>query len=159
MEERAVGARDRRRTTRVVWNSIAPVALPRFRGRSSGWWRTCDQRDRGWRGERRRCVTSSPCGLELHGRLFEGVGDRVLEAQRVAFARGGIPCVGPAPCAGGLEECPLEPGLDRILGFVVAVCVGGADECRGALVVAVHDGDGSQATEAFIRLGPDDRFA
>jgi hypothetical protein len=39
------------------------------------------------------------------------------------------------------------------------VCVSGPDERRGALVVAVHHGDGGQATEAFKRLGPDDRFA
>jgi hypothetical protein len=26
------------------------------------------------------------------------------------------------------------------------VCVSGADECCGTLVVAVHDGDGGQAT-------------
>ncbi len=62
-------------------------------------------------------MTSSPCGLELPGRFFEGVGDRGLEAQRAAFARGGIPCVGPVPCAGGLEERRIEPGLDRILGW------------------------------------------
>ena len=44
-------------------------------------------------------------------------------------------------------------------GVVVAVCVGGADECRGALGIAVDCGDGGQATEAFKRHGTDDRFA
>ena len=135
-EERAVGARDSRRTTRVAWNSRAPVALQPFHRRS----------------ERSRCVTSSPCAPELHRRFFEGVGDRVLETQCAAFARGGNPRVGPAPCAGGFEERRFEPN-------VVAVCVSGADECRGAPVVAVHHGDGGQATEAFKRLGPNDRFA
>ena len=57
------------------------------------------------------------CVRGLGSRFLEGVGDRVLEAQRAAFARGGIPCVGPAPCAGGLEERRVEPGLDRILGL------------------------------------------
>jgi hypothetical protein len=52
---------------------------------------------------------------DLRARFLEGVGDRVLEVQQAAFAGGGIPCVGPAPCAGGLEERFIEPGLDRIL--------------------------------------------
>ena len=55
------------------------------------------------------------CVRGLGSRFLEGVGDRVLEAQRAAFARGGIPCVGSAPCAGGLEERLVEPGLDRVL--------------------------------------------
>ena len=31
----------------------------------------------------------------LRGWFFEGIGDRVLEAQRAAFARCGVPCIGP----------------------------------------------------------------
>src|SRR4051812_10285796 len=47
----------------------------------------------------------------------------------------------------------IEPDLDWVLGLVVAVCVSGADEYCGALVVAVHHGDGGQATEAFEHRG------
>jgi hypothetical protein len=39
----------------------------------------------------------------LLARVLEGVGDRALEAQRAAFARGGIPRLGSGPCAGGLD--------------------------------------------------------
>src|SRR4051812_21394299 len=63
-------------------------------------------------------------------------------------ARGSIPCVGPATCAGGLEERRVEPGVDRILGMLVAVCVPGANEGGGLLVVGVRHGDGGEATEA-----------
>jgi hypothetical protein len=60
---------------------------------------------------------------------------------------------------GGLEERLIEPGLDWILCLVVAVCVSGAHECCGALGVAVHHGDGGQATEAFKRHRLDDHVA
>src|SRR3954449_12818958 len=79
-------------------------------------------------------------GVGLPGRFLEGIGDGVLEAQSAALARGGIPCVAPVACAGGLEECRFESRLDRILGCVIAVCVSGADECRGALAVPVQHG-------------------
>ena len=45
-----------------------------------------------------------------------------------------------------------------ILGVLVAVFVGGAEECRGALVVAVEHGDGGESSEAFERHGPDDHL-
>src|SRR5262245_65642875 len=95
--------------------------------------------------------------FSLAGQFFETVGDRVLEVQRAALVRGGIPCVGSVPCAGGLEERSVEPGLERIRGPVVAVGVGGADERRGARVVAVDGGDGGHATEALGRPRADDQ--
>ena len=64
-----------------------------------------------------RGLVAPAAPADLRAWFLEGVGDRVLEAQRAAFARGGVPCVGPAPCAGGLEERLIEPGLDRILGL------------------------------------------
>ena len=79
------------------------------------------------------------------GRAVEGVGDRVLEAQRAAFARGGVPRVGAVACAGGLEERRVEPGVDGVVGLAVAVCGCGADEARGAVVVAVDCGDRGKA--------------
>ena len=97
--------------------------------------------------------------LDLRSGFLETVGNRVPEAQRAAFAHGGVPRVGPAPRAGWLEERLVEPRLDRILGRVVAMCVSGADEYRGALGVAAHHGHGGQAAEPFERHRPDDHFA
>jgi hypothetical protein len=51
---------------------------------------------------------------------------------------------------GGVEE-RLESGLGRIVGVVVAMCVSGANECCGTVVVAVLHGDAGEATETFDR--------
>jgi hypothetical protein len=50
-------------------------------------------------------------------RFSEGVGDRVLEVECLAFAGGGVPCVGSVTCAGRLEERGVEPGIDWVLGL------------------------------------------
>jgi hypothetical protein len=58
---------------------------------------------------------------DLVARFFEGIGDRVLEAKCVPFASSGVPCFGPAPCAGGLEEGRVEPCLDGFERLAIAV--------------------------------------
>src|SRR4051812_38290608 len=99
--------------------------------------------------ERKRApLTGLPCGLDLRGGFFEGVRDRCLEAQRAAFASGGIPCLGPMTSAGRREEVRLQPGVDATLGSVVAVCVSSTDEGCRTSVVAVYRGDSGQAAKA-----------
>src|SRR5215211_7835489 len=127
-----------------------------------GWWASCVADPRGLRlracsavlgAERRVAVEGG-----LRGWFFEGIGDRVLEAQRAAFARCGVPCIGPTECAGGFEELLVESRLDRVLRVVIAVCASGADERRGALWVAVHRGDRRQAAKALKGVRPDDHL-
>jgi hypothetical protein len=87
-----------------------------------------------------------------------------LEAQAIASSnlkvlpsRTAVPGASPAPCAGGVEECLIEPFLDRILGLVVAVCVSAATS-----VAARSSSPSTTATAARTRSlehGPDDRFA
>jgi hypothetical protein len=49
--------------------------------------------------------TSTPLvGLDLRALFFEGIGDRVLEAQRRPVASGGVPRLCAVACAGGLQE-------------------------------------------------------
>jgi hypothetical protein len=87
--------------------------------------------------------------LDLRARFFEGVGDRVLEAECAAFANGGIPGLRSIARAGDLEKRSVQPGVDRVLRFAVPVCGSGADEYCGALGVAVDYGDAGKATEGF----------
>jgi hypothetical protein len=54
--------------------------------------------------------------FDLGARLIEGVCDRVLEAHRVRVVCGRVPRVCPIPCAGGLEEGGVQPGIDGVLG-------------------------------------------
>jgi two-component system sensor histidine kinase VanS len=96
---------------------------------------------------------------DLRARLLERVGDRLLEAEHAPFAGSSIPCVGPATCGGWLEERLVEPGVERIVGFAVAVCLSSADEPSGPSGLAGDCGDRSQTTEAFKKQRPDDHFA
>jgi hypothetical protein len=66
--------------------------------------------------------------LGLRSGFLETVGNRVPEAQRAAFAHGGVPRVGPAPRSGWLKERLVKPRLNPILGRVVAMCISGADQ-------------------------------
>ena len=96
--------------------------------------------------------------IDLGVRFVEGVGDRVLEAQLAAVARGDVPRVAATVRAGGFNERMVEPGLDSIKCLGV-VCGSGADERGGAFGVAMHRGDGGQAAEAFEYQGSDDHFS
>lgn len=64
-----------------------------------------------------------------------------------------------APLACGLKERLIEPGIERILDLVVAVCVSGADEYCGVLVVAVDDGERGESATSFEHNGPYDHLA
>src|SRR4051794_904930 len=54
--------------------------------------------------------------------FFQGVGERVVVAERGALGDRGVPGVGPAAAAGGREEGRPEPGVDGVLLLTVAVC-------------------------------------
>ena len=102
-------------TRRSAPSSRRRSARPRRPSASRRPRRASARRPRRWTPPAPSSTRSS--AADLRSRFLEGVGDRVLEAQRAAFARGGVPCVGPAARAGGLEERRVEPGLDRILGL------------------------------------------
>jgi hypothetical protein len=67
------------------------------------------------------CVSGLACGSDLRGWFLEGVGDRLVEGQRAAFASRGVPCFSPAPRAGGVEEGRVEPCLDHVKRLAVAM--------------------------------------
>jgi hypothetical protein len=91
--------------------------------------------------------------------LFEGVGDRILEAERRPVASGGVPRVRSVARSRILEEGGVESGVDRVVGSGVAMDVRGADEARGAVHVAVDRGDRGKSEESFARVGEIDRLA
>src|SRR5438874_13002374 len=89
-----------------------------------------------WTGAAHCSGRSFAVRTDLRARLLECVGDRVLEAQDAAFAGRGVPGVCAVACAGGIEKRCIEPRVDGVLGFAVAVCSSSADECCRALGVA-----------------------
>ena len=80
-----------------------------------------------------------------------GVGDRVVEAQSGAVARGGIPSGRPDATAGGPKERGGESGVDGILALAVAVCGYGSSESCGAIVLGPH---GSERGEPLAGQRP-----
>ena len=91
----------------------------------------------------------------LWARFVEGICDGVVEAQRPAFAYGGVPGVRTAARAGVLEEGGVDPGVHEVLRLVVALC-GRAGACcanepGGAPRVAAHRVERGKAEEGFGR--------
>ena len=82
---------------------------------------------------------------DLRPRFLEGKGDRVLEAEYTALAGRGVPSIGSVAWAGRREEARVQPLLDGILWVTVAMGGRGANETRGAMVVAVDGGDRGEA--------------
>ena len=70
-------------------------------------------------------------------RFVEGVGGRVVETQRGAVAEGGVPGVSSEAGPYRLEHRRVEPGIDGILAFAVAMSRRGAGKPRGALQFVV----------------------
>src|SRR6185437_7212898 len=87
----------------------------RFGDRGDGWrplWRAMSARSR---------------------RLVEGVGGRIVDAQRGSLADGGVPGVGAVAGSCGFEEGCIESGIDEVPELVVAVSGGSAGEPRRAI--------------------------
>src|SRR4051794_2875887 len=90
----------------------------------------------GERGERGRCLTASLCRSDLRARVLEGIGDRVVEAQRCPFVGGVVPGIGPTGRAGRFEESRVEPVLDDCIWHAIVQCARGTGEPGRAVGVA-----------------------
>jgi hypothetical protein len=95
----------------------------------------------------------------LRARFLEGKDDRVFEAEYTALVDRSVPSIGSVACAGRREEARVQPLFDGFLWVTVAMGGCGANETRGAMVVAVDGGDRGEALEAFGRDRAVDQLA
>src|SRR6266567_2679249 len=103
----------------------------------------------------RASITGWPYGSSsaewpgLCARFAQSVGDRVLEAHPGAFGDRRVPG-GAALSASIVEECRLQPCVDRVLWIAVAMRGRGADEARSVRDIAPDDGDCREAAKCLM---------